>query len=533
MKYLNAFFQLDIRQDGVYAHIYPAMDKGAPIQIQEFVEYIEKCGIRNYDLSRLNKEILAVREETDVFVSSDSISEVPEMAKVYITKDRMMAMIRFYPPSLNGKYMNERDIMNELARVNVKYGIADKVIKAYLAGRQFCRDIPIAKGKAPVPAKDAQIIYHFNTAPTAKPELLEDGSVDFHSLSLFTSVSAGDLLAELIPEKQGEPGINVINMQIPTNKPKKKMLKYGRSIRISEDGTKIFSEVDGDVKLEGDTVFVSDTYTVAADVDASTGDITYNGNVVVTGNVRSGFKVEATGDIEVNGVVEGAVLKAGGNIVLKRGVQGMNKGSLEAGNDIVTKFIESCQVTAGNIVNTGSSLHSEIVAGDSIVVSGKKGFLIGGTSASGKLIEASVFGNKMNTPTTLRVGVKPEVMERFKELTTLIKEQQEEMLEQTQILDSIKKKLKAGQKLLPNQLVLGKQATERIKELETSLENSSEEYMNLKKEIEENTNGKVVVNQMIFPGVNIFISNRVCQIKENRSRCQFRIDGADVVSVTL
>ena len=80
MKYLNGFFQLDIRQDGTYAHIYPAKEGGKKVSAQEFVEYIEKCGIKNYDLVTLNKEISQVTEETDIFVSKDVISEVNETA---------------------------------------------------------------------------------------------------------------------------------------------------------------------------------------------------------------------------------------------------------------------------------------------------------------------------------------------------------------------------------------------------------------------------------------------------------------------
>ena len=310
----------------------------------------------------------------------------------------------------------------------------------------------------------------------------------------------------------------------------KKILKFGKNIKLSEDKLKIYSEVDGDVKLEGDMVFVSNTYSVPADVNPSTGDVNYNGNVVIAGSVHSGFKVEASGDIEVQGVVEGATLIAGGNIVLKRGIQGMGKGVLQAGNDIVTKFIESSNVKAGNIVNTGSSLHSNIEAGEAVVVSGRKGFVIGGSVSAGKKIEASVFGNKMNTATELKVGVKPEVMERFKELTQSINEKQSLMVENKQTLETLKKKLASGAKLLPNQLVLAKQAGEQLKVLTEELDKESEEYMMIKQEIEENKDGKIVVNQTVFPGVTLFISNRVHPVKEPLSRCQFKVKGADVVS---
>lgn len=530
MKYTNGFFQLDIRKDGVYAHFFHEKDGGKKIDIKEFAEYLERCGIYNYNLTEINSAILEASGDVDVFISKEIIDEVPEMAKIRITDDHMMAIVRFYPPSKNGKNMSERDILNEAARVDVKYGIIQKVIKAYLMAPQYCRDIPIAKGKAVVPGTDAKIIYKFNTAPTAKPQLLEDGSVDFHKLNLFTSVKEGDLLAELIPDFQGEDGIDVFGNPVHPLKVQKKTLKYGRNIRISEDNTKIYSEVSGDVKLEDDTVFVSNTYVVPADVDNSTGDIDYNGNVVVTGNVRAGFSIKATGDIQVNGAVEGAVLKAGGNIVLHRGMQGMGKGSLEAGKDVVTKFLESSDVKAGHTINTGSSLHSNLTAEESVIVSGKKGFVIGGNVSAGKRIEASVFGNKMNTVTSLRVGVKPEVMDRYKELTASIKEKQEELFENKQTIETLQKKMKEGHKLLPNQLVLAKQSAENLKRLGSEIEKESEEYNLIKKEIEENTNGRIVVNHTIFPGVNIDISNRIFHVKDIRSRCQFRMDGADVVS---
>lgn len=530
MKYINAFFQLDIRSNGVYIHIFPAKEGGKPIVIQELAEYLEKCGIKDYNLPELNKAVSQAAEEMDLFVSPSHIEEVDEMAKIRVSGDKMLAVIRFYAPSKNGKLMTEKDIRNELERLNITYGISDKIINAYLQGRQFCRDIPIARGKAVIPGKDAQILYQFDTAPTSKPKLLEDGSVDFHELNMFTSVKTGALLAELIPEVPGTPGMDIFGNVIQPSNVKKEALKYGRNIRLSEDKTKIYSEVDGDVKLEGDTVFVSNTYTVPADVDTSTGDIHYSGNVVVTGNVRAGFRIEASGDIEVNGVVEGAVLIAGGSIVLKRGVQGMSKGYLQAGNDIVTKFLESCNVKAGRTINTGSSLHSDLDAGEDVIVSGKKGFLIGGNVSAGKKIEASVFGNKMNTVTTLKVGVEPEVMERFKELTASIKEKQEEVVKHRQTLETFKKKMAEGQKLLPNQLILAKQAGESLKSLGAELEKESAEYMLLKQEIENNKDGKVVVHYTIYPGVCINISNKVYPVKDTRSRCKFCLDGADVVS---
>ena len=124
-------------------------------------------------------------------------------------------------------------------------------------------------------------------------------------------------------------------------------------------------------------------------------------------------------------------------------------------------------------------------------------------------------------------------MERFKELTLSIKEKQEEMVKSKQILETIKKKLKEGQKVLPNQIMLAKQAGESLLTLQKTLDVESEEYITLKKEIENNKDGRVIVDYIIYPGVCIYISNRVYPVKDNRSRCQFRVDGADVVTAPI
>lgn len=533
MRYTNAYFQLVIRANGVFVRIFPAQENGKAIMMPELIQYLEQCGITDYDMPKLTKEVLSVTEPKEIYVSSEVIHEVDEKAELRISDDRMLAVIRFYPPSEKGKRMTEQDILNELTRSRIRHGISEKIIKAYVAGPQYCRDIPIAKGTPVVQGKDAQIQYMFETEPTSKPKLLEDGSVDFHELNLFTSVKQGELLAKMTPEVEGTPGMDIFGNQVMPLKVKKGVLKYGRNIELSEDHTELYSQVDGDVKLEGDTVFVSNTYRVAANVDPSTGDIHYTGNVVVPGNVCAGFTVEASGDIEVNGVVEGATLIAGGNIVLKRGVQGMNRCLLQAGNDIVAKFIESCTAKAGRTVNVGSCLHSNVEADEKVIVSGKKGFVIGGKVSAGKRIEASVFGNKMNTVTELKVGVEPEILERVKELSTSIKAKQDEMLENKQILETFRRKMAEGVKLLPNQLTVAKQAGETFKQLSADLEVESKEYLELKEAIEEKKDGRIVVNHTIYPGVTIHIANRILPVKEERSRCQYRLDGADVVSLSV
>ena len=66
--------------------------------------------------------------------------------------------------------------------------------------------------------------------------------------------------------------------------------------------------------------------------------------------------VNAKGDVSVEGVVEAANIYAGGQIILKRGVQGGSKGYLEAGTNVIAKFIESATVKCGGYLTNNRFL---------------------------------------------------------------------------------------------------------------------------------------------------------------------------------
>lgn len=154
-------------------------------------------------------------------------------------------------------------------------------------------------------------------------------------------------------------------------------------------------------------VFVSDVYEVE-NVDLSTGNIEFEGSVQVRGNVSSNFEIRAGGNVIISGVVEGACIEAGGNIIIARGMNGMAKGNLRAGGDIVAKFLENATVSAGGYVNTESILHSNVTAATEIQVTGKRGFITGGHVRAGQRIEVKTLGATLGAPTVVEVGVDPE-----------------------------------------------------------------------------------------------------------------------------
>nr|MDE6567039.1 FapA family protein [Lachnospiraceae bacterium] len=356
----NAYFQLIHENDGIYLQSFPAVDGGAPLQVDDVIQYLDLKKFESVDVVAIKDftEEAAKKENARLKVSPDK-NHLPEKESVIITLDKRawMAKIRLYPPSSQGERLTIDDLYSLLEQHNVKHGILKQNLSLMWKAQLYCTDILIAKADMPVQGSHASIEYHFDAEKTSTPTMLEDGSVDYHSLDMIEHVKNGQLLATLTPEVEGTPGMTVSGVPIQPAKVSKKTLKYGNNIRIDGEGLHIYSEVDGDVTLVDETVFVSNVYEVPADVGPSTGDIEYDGSVEIKGNVLSGYKVAAAGNITVNGTVEGAVLEAGGRIVLKNGVQGRGKAELKAEGDVITNFIESATVRSGGKIKTEAIMH--------------------------------------------------------------------------------------------------------------------------------------------------------------------------------
>ena len=524
MRYKNSFFRIEIKDNGTYLDLFPPVDGGKKLEVNEILRFLESKGIRDYNLHAIKDALETIgAKPRQILLNRTPIEPFPETAEVFVSKDALLCYMRFYPPSTGGKLMSKREVLAELEMEKITYGINEQAIDYFLTHRQYCANVAVAKGTPPKPAHDTVIEYFFDTKPLKKPKELEDGSVDFHALDLFSSVHAGDVLAKLSPHDPGLSGMNVYGKNVPTNKFKIKVLKPGKNVTISEDKTTLTSNADGNVTLSEGMVYVSDTYNVAADVDASTGDISYEGNIMVNGNVRTGFTLKAKGDIQINGVVEGATIEAGGNVVIKRGVQGMNKGHIHAGGDICAQFFESAKVQAKGDVKAGSILHSEIHCGNSVIVSGKKGFIVGGEVLCDKYVEANSLGNKMETQTVIKVGVKPELYSEMKKLVPKVNEINEKYDEINSYLNVYKEKLKLGQKLKPEQLKSVKEYNKKLEELEEDKELLNNRLMEIKEEIKLGRGGSVKVLSTAYRGVSLSIASLTYSIKEKDSHCHYKI----------
>ncbi|MBO4311337.1 MAG: DUF342 domain-containing protein [Lachnospiraceae bacterium] len=528
---MNGYFQLECTPQETNLLIFKHTGDGVPLNINEIAEYLNKKGIP-FDIAELNKKIMQIHDNGKVFL--DDVKRYPEreMIVVSISPDKMTATGRFYPPSVGGNLLSREDIVSDLNSAKVTYGIDFAAIDAYIANREYCKDFVLAKGKEVRHGSDASIEYFFNTDLRAKPTLNEDGSVDFFNLNTVNHIKKGDILARLTKEDLGEAGLDVTNGFVKPRDVKKLTLKFGRNVLLNDDGTEAYSEVSGHVMLVEGKIFVSNVFEVE-NVDASTGDIIYDGSIKINGNVNSNFTVRATGNIEVAGVIEGARVHADGDITIARGINGMGKGDISAGGNIIAKYVENAKLTAGGYVQSEAIMHSNVSARTEIIVDGKKGNISGSFVSARDSVSVKSLGSQMGSDTVVQLGLDPKMKERMDFLNAEVEKINKNLNQILPVLDAFKQKISKGLKLTPDTVKNIKDMSEAASKLMKQREDYGQELEEIKESMVSDTTSQVVVKDVVFAGTKICINDIQMTVKSDCRFCRFYRDRGDIKMTSL
>lgn len=528
MEDRNGYFQINITDRLTYVRLFPPVGNGVPILADELRDYLTAKGY-TVDVVLLKHAIEAVKDEPkDLKLADKRGIPISESVSIKISPDKMTAIGRFYPFSSAGAAFTMEDIKSELNFCGVKSGICESEISRFLHDKHYCTDYVLAKGAAPIEGKDASIEYFFNTNPSLKPKLNDDGTVDFFSLSAISQVKADQVLATLTPEEPGEPGYNVVGDVLQPREVKKGVLKHGRNLEITEDGLNVIAKVNGHATLTDGQIFLSDVYEVS-DVDTATGNIDYAGSVCVLGNVKAGFVLKAQGDVEVRGVVEGALIEATGNVSIARGMNGMGKGAIIAGGNVVAKFLENTTVNCDGYVHAEAILHSKISCKGDVEVTGKKGFITGGIVRSQGIVSARTIGSTMGVDTEIEVGMDPALTIKSNSLQQLLAQKRKRFEQVEQVFVTVSKKIKSGEKLTPEQMKYFKQLSVEYQTLKIEIESINGELLEIMDKIDEfKGDAYVKVQDFAYPGTKLTVSDVVTTLSKPVQHGRFVKDGADV-----
>ncbi len=446
---------------------------------------------------------------------------------VTVSPDELKAFITLYNTGDNVAIKKE-DIIGALDSQRVVFGIKEDIISYLVESPLYNEAFCVAEGIAPQNGKNGLITYHFNTDVNKTPTLMEDGRINYRELNLIQSVKEGQVLCSLVPPVKGVEGKTIKGRVISAVNGKPAVLPRGKNVAISEDGQSLVATTAGEVEyLDAMKVSVYTNHEVPADVDNSTGNVSFVGSVIIKGNVLSGFSVEAGGNVEVFGVVEGATIKAGGNIILRRGMQGMGKGTLIAGGDIVARYIEYSSIEASNNIQAEAIMHSNVKCGNKLELTGNKGLLVGGTCKVGNIVVAKVIGSHMATITDVEVGVDPSVRERYKNAREEIVSMESDIKKADQAITILRKMESAGVLTPDKQEILTKSVRTKVY-LSTKIQEVKQEISILDEKLQQEGNGKIRALSFIYPGVKVSIGTCMMYVKEPLQYCTLYRDGADV-----
>jgi len=398
-------------------------------------------------------------------------------AKVQLSKDKLKGFLTLIRVT-NEEKVSPEFIYGLLKENGIVYGINDERIKAICNSSEDILRVVIAEGFPRKDGEDAKIHYHFNKVQTPKPCILENGQVDFKNLGYVETVTKGTVLASKKPAIEARKGKTVTGDILCGKDGKDINFIAGANCILSEDKLSIIAETDGIVKIENRKVVISKLLEVKGDVGVETGNISFCGQIIVYGNVTKGYKVECDDDLIVHGLVEGANLNAGGDIVIAKGIQGDRVAKINCGGNLAASYINCAIIYVKGNVEVGEVINSTLLSGGKIKVMGQKGQIIGGEIVSHDL-EANTIGSELGVYTSIKLGNKCEIIKELNGLLLEVEEKSETVKDLQRCLALIKAKITWAEKDLES-YELYQQYYKRLLALDRDLYDTKERIVELK-----------------------------------------------------
>lgn len=459
-------------------------------------------------------------------------------SKVYIEDGGLIGSLVIQDAPPEGLVLSLQGLLDFLRYSGLQHGVDSTLCQqitvnphAYLKEKLI-----IATGKPPIAGLDARIELQVEENSEKKPRVLENGRVDFFDMGSIQLVKKGDVLATRVPPTDGIDGLAVSGQVIPGKRGRDYRLPQGKNTAVDQDGCALVAEVDGHVvySAKENKIHVFEEYIVQKDVDFSVGNIEFPGSIRVHGNVQPGFKLKAEGDIEIHGYVDAALIEAGGNVIIRGGVQGRNKGIIRAGGNLRTPFIQNAMVDVGGSCYVGESImHSQVSAGVKVVMEGRRAVIVGGIVRAGEEISTRVLGSPMATPTDVEVGVHPHLRSEMNAIQESLKELYKNIDKTQKAIALLDNMAGAAGTLPPDKAALLQKLTLtyehfKVEEEELLLRRSEIEVV-----LQDVKSARVNVLETVHPSVKITISNYVYYVRDAYSRVAFIIRDAEVHPVPL
>lgn len=435
-----------------------------------------------------------------------------------------------YIPWIPGNMVTKEDIYDDLERREIVFGIKHQAICEMIDKRRMNEKVLIAEGIPARKGKDGWFEFFVRIDLPRIPAPLPDGGVDYVNIEAFEMVDKDEKIAFYHRAEKGTDGKNIYGKTIHANSGIEKKPLRGEGFVIAPDGVTYISKINGKFEYKNGRIMITNMLVVYEDVTSVTGKLEVDGSVYVVGSIYSGGFIKATGDIIIEHNVETARLIAGGNVMIKKGSCSKRDCFIDAGGEVSGSFFEAANINAGGNVKANYIMNSNINTMGRVIVSGRKGMLLGGRICAVKGVDTYNLGNTSHLKTVLEVGR----IELYDKQQAAYAEKREMLLNELAVLEqSWNKLLKmiAIEKTLPERTVRKVHATIVAKGHELAeLDAESSKLANL---TDQNMNMPVCVRGKAYGGSVIVINSIKYMLTSEISRVIFKLKNKHVTIVTL
>ncbi len=338
-------------------------------------------------------------------------TDLMNKVQVVLSDDYMRGYIFIDDDRENPDQLHE-DIMDALRQRGIVYGISDSLIDEICNHNMPAINLLIAEGTPPVNGIDGSYRYFYEDNHRLLPKINEDGSVDYKNIEYFNTVYQGDILMEIIPATDGSKGMNVKGEEIPALSGLACDIKVGLNCYVK--GHKVYANVDGLVSFDGRCIEVSNLLEISDDIGVGTGNIVFTGDVKVKGDVQFGMSVKCH-NLSVDGVIEGASVVVKGDLMVGKGIVGQECTDIQCEGNLTCKYMHSANVHVDGDIHADMIVNCQTFCGGKILLDGKKGTIIGGTTTLKKRLQAKSIGSELGVTTVFKLGEITNILNQIRD----------------------------------------------------------------------------------------------------------------------
>ena len=377
------------------------------------------------------------------------------------------------------------------------------------SGTTRISEMPIVEGRPPVPPIDGTIKWagDFFDEGSMVDEKSANGDHILQAVRPGPVVEKDQLLAYATLPKEGQEGCDVFGKPIAVRQPKSAEIRPGLNVKVQKknDRVEYFATIRGRVKWVSGALAVNREKTISGDVGI--GHLDCPGSLVIEGDVMAGAEITTGDTIEIKGAVEAAIIRAGGNLIVGKGIAGREDRRIKVDGGIkATHILEGHIESWGDIVVKNEIIHSTLKTQGAVVI--PDGRLVGGSVTALGGIVVGEAGSDGHVNTELIVA------EDYS-LPAKIAAKEEKLV-------SLQAKVEQIHKLLDPMMVKQKElslhepetSTKRLLKAEAAVEKVKAEIQKIEADSRARAKPHILIRRSLYPGTTLCIAGNKVRVNK-------------------